>query len=132
MLIFAPGFSTAKQVTEISGRGVGMDVVKRNIEAMRGRVSNQHHAGPGHHLQDAAAADPGHHRRDAGGLRPGSLHHPDPVNCRVDPARPRTCWSPSRASSEMINVRGEILPLVRLDRLFGAAMPRAIPPRPWW
>jgi two-component system, chemotaxis family, sensor kinase CheA len=37
-LIFAPGFSTAEQVTEISGRGVGMDVVKRNIEALRGRI----------------------------------------------------------------------------------------------
>jgi two-component system chemotaxis sensor kinase CheA len=37
-MIFAPGFSTAAKVTEISGRGVGMDVVKRNIEAMRGRV----------------------------------------------------------------------------------------------
>jgi len=37
-LIFEPGFSTAKQVTEVSGRGVGMDVVKRNIEALRGQV----------------------------------------------------------------------------------------------
>ncbi|HVZ23191.1 MAG TPA: chemotaxis protein CheA, partial [Vicinamibacterales bacterium] len=37
-LIFAPGFSTAETVTEISGRGVGMDVVKRNIEALRGRI----------------------------------------------------------------------------------------------
>jgi two-component system chemotaxis sensor kinase CheA len=37
-LLFMPGFSTAAQVTEISGRGVGMDVVKRNIEAVRGRV----------------------------------------------------------------------------------------------
>ena len=45
-LIFAPGFSTAKQVTEISGRGVGMDVVKRHVEAMRGRVTIQ--TTPGH------------------------------------------------------------------------------------
>lgn len=37
-LIFAPGFSTAEEVTEISGRGVGMDVVRRNIEALRGRI----------------------------------------------------------------------------------------------
>ncbi len=37
-LIFLPGFSTAPKVTEISGRGVGMDVVRRNIEAMRGKV----------------------------------------------------------------------------------------------
>ncbi len=37
-LIFEPGFSTAKQVSDLSGRGVGMDVVKRNIEALRGSV----------------------------------------------------------------------------------------------
>lgn len=37
-LIFAPGLSTAEQVTDISGRGVGMDVVKKNIEQMRGNV----------------------------------------------------------------------------------------------
>ncbi|MFN7980632.1 MAG: chemotaxis protein CheA [Vicinamibacterales bacterium] len=37
-LIFKPGFSTAEKITEISGRGVGMDVVRRNIEALRGRI----------------------------------------------------------------------------------------------
>jgi two-component system chemotaxis sensor kinase CheA len=46
-LIFAPGFSTAEQVTEISGRGVGMDVVKRNIEALRGRIEIETAAGKG-------------------------------------------------------------------------------------
>ena len=38
-LIFEPGFSTAERVTDLSGRGVGMDVVRRNIEALRGTVS---------------------------------------------------------------------------------------------
>jgi len=38
MLIFKPGFSTADKVTDVSCRGVGMDVVKRNIESIRGRV----------------------------------------------------------------------------------------------
>jgi two-component system chemotaxis sensor kinase CheA len=37
-LIMEPGFSTADQVTEVSGRGVGMDVVKKNISAMGGRI----------------------------------------------------------------------------------------------
>jgi two-component system chemotaxis sensor kinase CheA len=46
-LIFAPGFSTAPQVTEISGRGVGMDVVKRNIEAVRGRITTSSVPGRG-------------------------------------------------------------------------------------
>ena len=38
-LIFEPGFSTSEQVTDVSGRGVGMDVVRRNVEALRGSVS---------------------------------------------------------------------------------------------
>ena len=46
-LIFRPGFSTAEQVTEISGRGVGMDVVRRNIEALRGRIDIQSAEGQG-------------------------------------------------------------------------------------
>lgn len=46
-LIFKPGFSTAEKVTEISGRGVGMDVVRRNIEALRGRVEIHSVAGQG-------------------------------------------------------------------------------------
>jgi two-component system chemotaxis sensor kinase CheA len=46
-LIFEPGFSTAKEVTETSGRGVGMDVVKRNVEELRGRIEIQSHLGVG-------------------------------------------------------------------------------------
>lgn len=47
MLIFAPGFSTAEQVTDVSGRGVGMDVVKRNIQEMGGHVEIQSKQGQG-------------------------------------------------------------------------------------
>jgi two-component system chemotaxis sensor kinase CheA len=46
-LIFQPGFSTAEKVTEISGRGVGMDVVRRNIEALRGQIEIQTARGQG-------------------------------------------------------------------------------------
>lgn len=46
-LIFEPGFSTAAQITDVSGRGVGMDVVKRNIAEMGGRVDIQSTAGAG-------------------------------------------------------------------------------------
>lgn len=45
-LIFAPGFSTAEKITDVSGRGVGMDVVKRSIQALGGRISI--HSRPGH------------------------------------------------------------------------------------
>jgi len=46
-LIFAPGFSTAEQVTDVSGRGVGMDVVKQNIQSMGGYVEIQSQRGKG-------------------------------------------------------------------------------------
>ena len=46
-LLFAPGFSTAEQVTEISGRGVGMDVVRRNIQSMGGHVQMSSREGQG-------------------------------------------------------------------------------------
>jgi two-component system chemotaxis sensor kinase CheA len=47
MLIFEPGFSTAEQVTNLSGRGVGMDVVRRNIEALRGSLRLNSNPGKG-------------------------------------------------------------------------------------
>jgi two-component system chemotaxis sensor kinase CheA len=47
MMIFEPGFSTAEQVTNLSGRGVGMDVVKRNIEALRGSIRLNSRPGQG-------------------------------------------------------------------------------------
>ena len=47
MLIFEPGFSTAEQVTNLSGRGVGMDVVRRNIEALRGSIRLNNNVGKG-------------------------------------------------------------------------------------
>src|SRR6185436_14761020 len=46
-LIFAPGFSTADKVTDVSGRGVGMDVVKTNIEKIGGMVEIQNRPGKG-------------------------------------------------------------------------------------
>ncbi|MEO7347886.1 MAG: chemotaxis protein CheA [Opitutaceae bacterium] len=46
-LIFAPGFSTAEKVTAVSGRGVGMDVVKRNIERLRGKIEISSEVGKG-------------------------------------------------------------------------------------
>lgn len=46
-LIFHPGFSTAEKVTELSGRGVGMDVVKRNVEALKGSITIESTPGRG-------------------------------------------------------------------------------------
>ena len=63
-LIFTPGFSTADAVTGLAGRGVGMDVVRADVNAMGGRIETATAAGPRHQLPPGAAAD---HRGDAGG-----------------------------------------------------------------
>jgi two-component system chemotaxis sensor kinase CheA len=116
-LIFAPGFSTAAQVTELSGRGVGMDVVKRNIEALRGRVLISSRPGAGTTFKivlpltlaiiDGMLIACGQERYIIPTLSIVESIQPDP-KMLVSLAR----------SNEMINLRGEILPLVRLDRLF--------------
>jgi two-component system chemotaxis sensor kinase CheA len=46
-LIFAPGFSTAETITDVSGRGVGMDVVRQSIQALGGRVNISSNPGEG-------------------------------------------------------------------------------------
>lgn len=50
-LIFQPGFSTAQQVTNLSGRGVGMDVVKRTVEALRGTINMASKPGEGSNIE---------------------------------------------------------------------------------
>ena len=60
-LIFLPGFSTNDEVTEYSGRGVGMDVVVKNIEAVGGRVSVDSMQGQGTDNHHSLPPDAGHH-----------------------------------------------------------------------
>jgi two-component system chemotaxis sensor kinase CheA len=62
-LVFLPGFSTAEKVSNVSGRGVGMDVVKTNIEKIGGTVDLQSVRGQGNHPEDQDSAYPRHHSR---------------------------------------------------------------------
>ena len=62
-LIFMPGLSTAKTVTNVSGRGVGMDVVKSHIEKIGGVVDIVQQARRRHHGQNQDSSHPGHHSR---------------------------------------------------------------------
>ena len=77
--LFHPGFSTAAKVTQISGRGIGMDVVRNEIVALGGRVDVHTHAGQGHALQPVPAADA---RRRAGGA--GARRRPAVGDARAD------------------------------------------------
>ena len=73
-LIFLAGFSTHDQATDISGRGVGMDVVKRNVDELGGSIEVRSEAGIGIALHHYAAADAGNRRRPDGGGRRRVIH----------------------------------------------------------
>ena len=68
-LIFLPGFSTAGKVSDVSGRGVGLDVVTRNIQALGGRIAVDSRRGQRVPFPVVAAADAGDSRRHGGGGR---------------------------------------------------------------
>jgi two-component system chemotaxis sensor kinase CheA len=123
-LIFAPGFSTAKVVTEVSGRGVGMDVVKRNIEAMRGRVVIHSTRGAGTRFKLVLPLTLA--IIDGMLVACGEERYIIPTLSIVESLRPDRQMLVSMAQvNEMVNLRGEILPLLRLDRLFGVEGARA-------
>jgi len=116
-LIFLPGFSTANQVTEISGRGVGMDVVKRSVEDMRGRVLVDSTRGEGTSFKlifplTLAIID--------GMLvTSGDERYIIPSLAIVESLQPTSEMLHTVGDgTELIRVRGEILPLLRLGTLF--------------
>lgn len=125
-LIFAPGFSTAKRVTEVSGRGVGMDVVKRNIDAMRGRVTISTVPGMGTTFKIMLPLTLA--IIDGMLVASGRDRYIIPTLSIIESIQPDARMLITFAGDkEMINVRGEILPLVRLDRLFSIAGARTDP-----
>ena len=115
-LIFEPGFSTAEQVSNLSGRGVGMDVVRRNIEALRGTVELDSQSRPGHDRAHPSAADAGDHRRIPGRRRRGRLRGTAGHGAGVRGACRR--GRDALAHRGYINLRGEVLPLLRLREHF--------------
>ncbi|MFQ5700150.1 MAG: chemotaxis protein CheA, partial [Myxococcota bacterium] len=117
-VIFAAGFSTAQQVTEISGRGVGMDVVRRNIESMRGRVSISSVAGEGSTFKIMLPLTLA--IIDGMLVACGEERYIVPTLSIVESFRPTHEMLVSAAGRfEMIHQRGETIPLVRMDRVFG-------------
>jgi two-component system chemotaxis sensor kinase CheA len=119
-LIFHPGLSTAEKVTSISGRGVGMDVVKKNIEALRGRVDISSVKGQGTtftiRLPLTLAVI------DGQVVRIGEARYIIPINAIVRSLRPtREQISTVQSRGEMVLERGELIPLVRLYRLLRVA-----------
>ena len=118
-LIFAPGFSTAEKVTDISGRGVGMDVVRRNIDAMRGRVTIKSVPGQGTTFKITLPLTLA--IIDGMLVACGKERYIIPTLSIVESIQPEPAMLVTQgASNEMLNMRGNILPLLRMDRLLGA------------
>jgi two-component system chemotaxis sensor kinase CheA len=116
-LIFAPGFSTAEKVTDISGRGVGMDVVRRNLEAIRGRIDIT--SAPGKGTTFAIRLPLTLAVTDGMLVRVGQERFVVPtthihMSFRPEPAMLSTIVG----RGEVVLLRGELMPIARLHELF--------------
>ena len=126
-LIFAPGFSTAAEVTEVSGRGVGMDVVRRNIANLGGRI--QIHSAPGKGTRFTLVIPLTLAVLDGMLVAVGKEKYILPLASIVESIRPdqrqvRTVTG----GSQVVAVRGEFIRLIPLHRILN--VPGAIP-EPW-
>ncbi len=125
-LIFAPGLSTADKVTDVSGRGVGMDVVRRNVESLRGRIDIASAEGKGStfmmRLPLTLAVI------DGLVLKVGAARYILPMTSIEQSLRPRReQLSTVQGRGEMCMIRNCLLPLCRLHTLFKVT-PRATDP----
>jgi two-component system chemotaxis sensor kinase CheA len=117
MLIFAPGFSTAEQVTDVSGRGVGMDVVKRNIQEMGGHVEIASKQGKGTTIRILLPLTLA--ILDGMSVRVADEVFILPLNAVMESLQPRAEDLKPMAGGEcVLEVRGEYLPLVELWNVF--------------
>jgi len=119
-LIFAPGFSTADVVTDVSGRGVGMDVVKRNITAMGGSVDIRSARGFGTTISISLPLTLA--ILDGMTIRCGEEIYILPLGYVVESLQPRREDVREIAGrGRVLKVRGEYLPLIALHGMFGIA-----------
>lgn len=119
-LIFQPGFSTAAKITDVSGRGVGMDVVKKGIEKLRGQLSVQSTQGKGTtviiSLPLTLAIIEGMV------VRVGKERYIVPTMAILESFKPKKeDYYTVKGKGEMVMARGKLIPLIRLDKLFGIA-----------
>jgi two-component system, chemotaxis family, sensor kinase CheA len=120
-LLFQPGFSTADQVGEISGRGVGLDVVKRNVANLRGQIEVESQLGRGTtfriKLPLTLAIIEGMN------VRVGSDTMTIPLSSVVELLSPRSSRiSTLEGKGELVDVRGAFLPVVRLSEVLECAI----------
>ncbi len=116
-LIFEAGFSTAESVTNLSGRGVGMDVVRRNITALRGTVELESHLGEGTTFRIRMPLT----LAIIGGFLVGvdKAAYVVPLDMVLECVELNEGHRAASADRNYINLRGEVLPFIRLRELFG-------------
>ncbi len=115
-LIFKPGFSMAEQITDISGRGVGMDVVRQNLEEIKGRIDIASELGQGTtitlHIPLTLAII------DGMLIRTGQSHYIIPMLSIKESFRPaKTAITVTPDGLEVVQVRENLLPVLRLHKL---------------
>lgn len=117
-LIFLPGFSTAEKVTAVSGRGVGMDVVKRNIEKLRGKIEISSEIGKGSTFKIKLPLTMA--IIDGLVVRVGTDKFILPsTSVQMAMRPPKDSITTVHGTGEVLELRGKILPLHRLHRRFG-------------
>ncbi|HKP59162.1 MAG TPA: chemotaxis protein CheA [Polyangiales bacterium] len=118
-LLFQPGFSTAQQVNEIAGRGVGLDVLKRSVDALRGTIDISSELGKGTafriRLPVTLAIVDGMH------VKVGSETLTIPLASVVELLDGRVTPIGMLEDSEYLDLRGQVLPVLRLARVLNLA-----------
>ncbi|RPH44668.1 MAG: chemotaxis protein CheA [Burkholderiales bacterium] len=125
-LIFEPGFSTAETVTNLSGRGVGMDVVRRNIEALRGAVTIRSEVGAGSTIEIRLPLTLAIIDGFMIGVGPSKFIFPLESVVEVIETRPADSFDVSSAEARahcIVELRGQVLPVVGLRALYGLDSP---------
>jgi two-component system, chemotaxis family, sensor kinase CheA len=125
-MIFLPGLSTAEKVTDVSGRGVGMDVVRRAVEKLRGKIEID--SVPGKGTTFSASFPLTMAIIDGMIVKVGSQYYILPTTAIRQALRPRReDYNNVVGKGEMISVMGRLLPLVRMYSLFGISPERENP-----
>ena len=125
-LIFAPGFSTAAVVTDVSGRGVGMDVVRKNIESLGGRVEIASATGQGSTITIRLPLTLA--IMDGMSIGVGDQVFIVPITTIAESMRPSAKDIKTVAGQgKVVNVRGEYLPLVAVHEIFNLRPRNAAP-----
>lgn len=119
-LIFEPGMSTAEKVTEISGRGVGMDVVKKNIDSMGGKIRVHSEKTKGSQFVLELPKSVSTQIIDGYLVQVGEECYILPIEQVEETCSSHTAKTHDVAGKgECVLIRGQVLPLVRLPKIFG-------------